>query len=88
MAEPDTHVTLICDEEPHAAVLTRFGDRPLDVVRAVRRLTGLSLWSSKVLASQATVIVLDGLPPDLAERAVSELVAAGAEAEVRPGSWK
>lgn len=76
---------LICDEEPHTALLTQVGDRPLDVVRAVRKLTGLSLWYSKSLVSQAPVVVLDGLPPDLADAAVVELVAAGASAEVRPG---
>jgi large subunit ribosomal protein L7/L12 len=51
-----------------------------------RKLTGLSLWHSKVLISRAPVIVVDGLPPDMAEAAVTELVAAGAEAELRPGS--
>jgi large subunit ribosomal protein L7/L12 len=85
MTEPEMHVTLICDEEPHAAELFAIGDRPLDVVRAVRRLTGLSLWHSRALASGAPVVVLDGLPPDLAVAAVAELVAAGAVAEVRPG---
>ncbi|MFF4273690.1 ribosomal protein L7/L12 [Streptomyces sp. NPDC001536] len=87
MAEPVTYAVLICDDEPHAAVLTRAGDRTPDVVRAVRKLTGLSLWHSKLLVSGAPVIVLDGLPRDIAEAAVVELAAAGAEAEVRAGSW-
>jgi hypothetical protein len=44
MTEPEMHVTLICDEEPHAAELFAIGDRPLDVVRAVRRLTRWRPW--------------------------------------------
>ncbi|MFF1292224.1 MULTISPECIES: ribosomal protein L7/L12 [unclassified Streptomyces] len=53
----------------------------------VRKLTGPSLWYSKLLVSRAPVIVLDGLPRDTAEAAVADLVAAGAEAGVRAGSW-
>ncbi|MDQ0604214.1 large subunit ribosomal protein L7/L12 [Streptomyces canus] len=87
MAEPVTYAVLICDDEPYAALLTQVGGRSLDVVRVVRRLTGLSLSYSKLLVSRAPVIVLDGLPRDMAEAAVSDLVAAGAEAEVRAGSW-
>jgi large subunit ribosomal protein L7/L12 len=78
---------LICDDEPHAALLAQVGGRPLDVVRVVRKLTGLSLWYSRLLVSRAPVIVLDGLPRDMAEAAVADLVAAGAQAEVRAGSW-
>lgn len=86
MAEPVTYAVLICDDEPHAALLTQVGGRPPDVVRVVRKLTGLSLWYSKLLVSRAPVIVLDDLPRDMAEAVVADLVAAGAQAEVRTGS--
>ncbi|MFD7441580.1 ribosomal protein L7/L12 [Streptomyces sp. NPDC059909] len=77
------YVTLVCDDVPHDVVLTDPGARVLDIAQVVRRLTGLSLWRSKVLARQAPAIVLDGVPQEDAEAAVAALRNAGAQAEVR-----
>jgi large subunit ribosomal protein L7/L12 len=55
----------------------------MDVVRVVRRLTGLSLWRSKVLATQVPAVILDGVPQEDAAAAVSALRDAGARAETR-----
>nr|WP_078972694.1 ribosomal protein L7/L12 [Streptomyces antibioticus] len=55
----------------------------MDVVRAVRKVTGLSLWHSRVLARQAPVTLLAGLPADWAQSAVTLLRSAGARAEWR-----
>ncbi|MGW2895469.1 ribosomal protein L7/L12 [Streptomyces sp. NPDC001212] len=55
----------------------------LDVAQAVSRLTGLSLWRSKVLVTQSPALVLEGVPQDDAETAVVALRDAGAQAEVR-----
>ncbi|WP_373566968.1 ribosomal protein L7/L12 [Streptomyces griseicoloratus] len=64
-------------------MLTDPGARVLDVAQVVRRLTGLSLWRSKVLVDQAPVVILDGMPEETAETAVATLRDAGAQAEVR-----
>ncbi|MET7428347.1 MULTISPECIES: ribosomal protein L7/L12, partial [Streptomyces] len=55
----------------------------MDVVRAVRKVTGLSLWYSRVLARQAPVTLLEGLPADRAQSAVALLRSAGARVEWR-----
>ncbi|MDT7845917.1 ribosomal protein L7/L12 [Streptomyces justiciae] len=77
------YFTLVCDDVPCDVVVVEPGTRVLEVVQAVRRLTGLSLWRSKVLVDQAPVLVLDGVPEDAAEAAVAVLRDAGAVAEVR-----
>ncbi|WP_434976215.1 ribosomal protein L7/L12 [Streptomyces mirabilis] len=57
--------------------------RVLDVAQVVRRLTGLSLWRSKVLATQVPARILDGVLQEDAEAAVAALRDVGAQAEVR-----
>ncbi|MER5753096.1 ribosomal protein L7/L12 [Streptomyces sp. NPDC002088] len=79
----DEYFLLVCDDVPHDVVLTDPGVRVLDVARVVRRLTGLSLWHSKVLATQIPAVVLDGVPQEDAEAAVAALHDVGAEAEAR-----
>ncbi|MFI8256043.1 ribosomal protein L7/L12 [Streptomyces filamentosus] len=77
------YVTLICDGRGYDVVLLDCGPREMDVVRAVRRLTGLSLWHSRVLTRQAPVTVMKSWPQDEADRAVAVLGSAGARAEAR-----
>ncbi|WP_432073070.1 ribosomal protein L7/L12 [Streptomyces wuyuanensis] len=77
------YYTLLCDDPSHEVVLIDCGPRELDVIRAVHRLTGLSLWHSRVLARQAPVTVLEGLSPCRAQSAVSVLQSAGAGAQWR-----
>ncbi|MFI2734713.1 ribosomal protein L7/L12 [Streptomyces sp. NPDC018711] len=77
------YYTLLCDDPSHEVVLVDCGPREKDVILALRKLTGLSLWHSRVLARQAPVIVLEGLGDYEAQSAVSVLRSAGAEAEWR-----
>ncbi|MFJ5834756.1 ribosomal protein L7/L12 [Streptomyces sp. NPDC093089] len=85
------YFTLICDDPSYAVVLLDCGPRERDVVRAVREVTGLSLWHSKVLMRRAPVAVLEDRPQDLADDAVAVLRSAGALAEARqepePERW-
>ncbi|MFI6725075.1 ribosomal protein L7/L12 [Streptomyces atratus] len=74
---------LVCDDVPHDVVLADPGARVLDVAQVVRRLTGLSLWRSKVLATQVPAMILDGVLQEDAEVAVAALRDVGAQAEVR-----
>ncbi|MGW4987431.1 ribosomal protein L7/L12 [Streptomyces mirabilis] len=74
---------LVCDDVPHDVLLTDPGARVLDVAQVVRRLTGLSLWRSKVLAAQVPATILDGVLQKDAEAAVAALRDVGAQAEVR-----
>ncbi|MFE0918161.1 ribosomal protein L7/L12 [Streptomyces nigra] len=79
----DEYFLLACDEVPHDVVLTDPGTRAMDVVQVVRRLTGLSLWRSKLLTTQVPAVVLAGVPEEDAAAAVSALRGVGAQAEVR-----
>ncbi|MFB7282088.1 ribosomal protein L7/L12 [Streptomyces hydrogenans] len=77
------YVTLICDERAYDVVLLDCGPREMDVVQAVRRLTGLSLWHSRMLTRQVPVTVMNSWPQDDADDAVTVLRSAGARAEAR-----
>lgn len=79
----DHYFLLVCDDVPHDVVLTDPGGHVLDVAQVVRRLTRLSLWRSKVLATRPPAVILDGVPREEAEAAVAALRAAGARAETR-----
>ncbi|SED09653.1 large subunit ribosomal protein L7/L12 [Streptomyces misionensis] len=81
--ESTEYYTLICDDPSHEVVLIDCGPRDMDVTRAVRKVTGLSLWHSRVLARQAPVTLLGGLSAHRAQSAVALLQSAGAEAEWR-----
>ncbi|MFF3965005.1 ribosomal protein L7/L12 [Streptomyces griseorubiginosus] len=79
----DEYFLLVCDDVPHDVVLTDPGVRVMDVVQVVRRLTGLSLWRSKVLATQVPAVILACVPEEDATASVSALRDAGARAEAR-----
>jgi large subunit ribosomal protein L7/L12 len=79
----DEYFLLVCDEVPHDVVLTDPGVHVLDVVQVLRRLTGLSLWRSKVLTTQTPAAILVGVPQEDAEAAVAALGGVGARAEAR-----
>ncbi|MGW6894649.1 ribosomal protein L7/L12 [Streptomyces chartreusis] len=80
------YFVLVCDDVPHDVVLTDPGARVIDVAQVIRRLTGLSLWRGKVLATQAPAVILNSVPEEAAVAAVSALRDAGAEAEIRERS--
>ncbi|MFD5536974.1 ribosomal protein L7/L12 [Streptomyces sp. NPDC127079] len=79
----DEYFMLVCDDVPHDVVLTDAGVRVLEVAQVVRRLTGLSLWRSKLLTTQVPAVILDGIPQEDAMAAVVALCDAGARAETR-----
>ncbi|MGW4053682.1 ribosomal protein L7/L12 [Streptomyces sp. NPDC004779] len=81
--ESAEYCTLLCDDPSHEVVLVSCGPRETDVILALRKLTGLSLWHCRSLARQAPVTVLEGLGDYEARSAVSALRRAGAEAEWR-----
>ncbi|WP_327280940.1 ribosomal protein L7/L12 [Streptomyces sp. NBC_01205] len=70
-------------EEPGFRVLlTEAGDRKVEAVRAMRTVTGLSLWNSKLLLDSAPVAVTEPNWLEVAEEAVRVLKDAGAHATV------
>ncbi|URN16676.1 MULTISPECIES: ribosomal protein L7/L12 [Streptomyces] len=81
--ESTEYYTLLCDDPSHEVVLIGCGSREMDVIRAVRTVTGLSLWHSRDLARRAPVTLLGGLSAYRARSAVAVLQSVGARAEWR-----
>jgi large subunit ribosomal protein L7/L12 len=59
-------------------ILQEVGDKKIEVIKAVRKLTNLGLKEAKELVEGAPATVLEGVPKDLADDARGQLEAAGA----------
>ncbi len=64
-------------------VLTGFGDKKLNVIKAVRELTGLGLKEAKDMVEGCPKNVKEGVSKDEAEKIKATLEAAGATVEVK-----
>lgn len=64
-------------------ILASFGAKKLDVIKAVREITGLGLKDAKDLVEAAPKPIKEGIAKDEAEKIKADLVAAGAEVEVK-----
>ncbi len=63
-------------------MLTSAGDSKINVIKAVREITGLGLAESKGLVDEAPKAVKENLPKAEAEEAKAALEAAGATVEL------
>ena len=64
-------------------VLTAFGDKKLDVIKAVREITGLGLKDAKELVEGAPKTIKEGVSKDEAENMKKALTEAGASVEIK-----
>ncbi len=64
-------------------VLKSFGAKKLDVIKAVREITGLGLKEAKEMVEGAPKTVKEGVSKDDAENLKKTLEAAGAEVEIK-----
>ena len=64
-------------------VLKSFGAKKLDVIKAVREITGLGLKEAKEMVESAPKAVKEGVSKDEAESLKKALEEAGAEVEVK-----
>ena len=64
-------------------VLLSAGDKKINVIKAVRALTGLGLKEAKAMAEEAGAVVKEGVSKEDAEAAKAELEAAGASVELK-----
>ena len=64
-------------------VLTSFGANKLGVIKAVREVTGLGLKEAKELVEGAPKAIKEGVSKEEAEKIKADLVAAGAEVDVK-----
>ncbi|MBI4101099.1 50S ribosomal protein L7/L12 [Candidatus Microgenomates bacterium] len=63
-------------------VLKEAGDKKIDVIKAVREISGLGLAESKAVVDGAPKTVKEKVPKDEAEAAKKQLEAAGAQVEL------
>ena len=64
-------------------VLASFGDKKLDVIKAVREITGLGLKDAKELVESAPKAIKEAVAKDEAEKIKEALTAAGATVEIK-----
>ena len=64
-------------------ILKEFGAKKLDVIKAVREITGLGLKDAKDLVEGAPKAVKEGVSKEDAEKVKAELEAAGATVEIK-----
>ncbi len=64
-------------------ILTSFGDKKINVIKAVREVTSLGLKEAKDLVESAPTPVKEGVSKDEAEEIKKKLEAAGAQAELK-----
>ena len=64
-------------------VLASFGDKKLDVIKAVREITGLGLKEAKELVEGAPKTVKEAVAKDEAEKIKEALTAVGATVEIK-----
>lgn len=64
-------------------ILAAFGDKKLDVIKAVREITGLGLKDAKDLVEAAPKAVKEGVSKDEAEKIKAALTEAGATVEIK-----
>ncbi len=64
-------------------VMTAMGDKKIEVIKAVRSITGLALKEAKDMVESSNPKVKTGISKDEAEKVKQALVTAGATAEVK-----
>jgi len=65
-------------------VLTGFGDKKIQVIKAVRAVTSLALKEAKEVVESAPSTIKEGVSKEEAEKCAESLREAGAEVEVQP----
>ncbi|MFI5649259.1 ribosomal protein L7/L12 [Kitasatospora sp. NPDC051705] len=71
---------MVVEEPEFSVLLTEVGTTKLDVIQAVRAISGLSLWHSKLLLEAAPVVVVEDAWFEAADKVAKRLEAAGARA--------
>ena len=64
-------------------ILANFGEKKLDVIKAVRGITGLGLKEAKDLVEGAPKAIKEGVSKEGADKIAEELKAAGATVEIK-----
>jgi|TARA_B100001758_G_scaffold42214_1_gene33329 large subunit ribosomal protein L7/L12 len=71
------------DDAPVDVHLSEVGDKKVDVIKAVRAITGLGLKDAKALVDEAPSVIKEGVAKAEAEEHAKALEEAGAKAELK-----
>jgi len=71
------------DDAPVDIHLTDVGDKKVDVIKAVRAITGLGLKDAKALVDEAPSVIKEGVDKSEADEHAKALEEAGAKAELK-----
>ena len=71
------------EKSEYDVVMTSFGDKKLDVIKAVRELTGLGLKDAKDLVEGVPAKIKEGISKSDAEEIQKKLAEAGATVELK-----
>ena len=83
MAGPAGGGEAAAEQTEFNVVLTSFGPKKIQVIKAVRALTGLGLKEAKELVESAPTNVKEGVDKAEAEKVKADLEAAGASVEIK-----
>ena len=83
-AGPAAAVAAVAEEQTEFnVVLTEAGDKKVNVIKAVRELTGLGLKEAKEKVDGAPQVIAEGVSKEAAEDAKKKLEEAGAKVELK-----
>ena len=71
------------EKDEFNVMLTSFGDKKINVIKAIREVTSLGLKEAKELVESAPVAVKEGATKDEAEEIKKKLEEAGAQVELK-----
>ena len=71
------------EQTEFSVVIVDSGDKKINVIKAIRALTGLGLKEAKAASEELPSVIKDGVSKDVAEAAKAELEAAGAKVELK-----
>ena len=83
VAGPAAAAEAVEEKTEFDVILKRAGAQKLGVIKVVREITGLGLKDAKDLVEAAPKAIKEGIAKEEAEKIKADLVAAGAEVEVK-----
>lgn len=83
MAGPAAAAAVVEEQTEFTVVLKTFGEKKVEVIKAVRAITGLGLKEAKDLVEGAPQTVKEGVSKDESAKLKKDLEAAGATVEVK-----
>ena len=82
-AAPAAAGTAAAEQTEFTVMLTAAGEQKVNVIKAVREITGLGLKEAKDLVDGAPKAIKEGVAKAVAEEALAKLKEAGATAEIK-----